>query len=61
MKPSTWLKLFLATSLVLGTAACGQPSVVKRGASTPPPSDAPLSPQDAQTQWGYRDRNNGSY
>ena len=48
---------FLAMTLVFGVAACGGPSVVKRGTSTPPPGETQLSPHDADVQYGDSDRN----
>ena len=57
------MRMLAIALLIAGVSACGDASVVRRGVSTPPPSDAQLSPQDAVVQWGERDRNNnrGSY
>jgi hypothetical protein len=41
---------FLAMALVFLVTACG-PSVVRRGATTPPPGEAQLSPHDADVQY----------
>ncbi|HXR58200.1 MAG TPA: hypothetical protein VN747_02695 [Burkholderiales bacterium] len=39
-----------AMALVLLATAC-EPSVVRRGATTPPPGEAQLSPHDADVQY----------
>ena len=46
---------FLAMTLVLLVSAC-EPTVVKRGVSTPPPGEAQLSPHDADVQYPNHDR-----
>ena len=48
--------VFIAIAAVLGVAACS-PSVVHRGATTPPPGETQLSPQDADVQYPDHDRN----
>jgi hypothetical protein len=40
----------LAIALALLVTACG-PSVVRRGATVPPPGEAQLSPHDADVQY----------
>jgi len=39
-----------AMALVFLVTAC-EPSVVRRGATTPPPGEAQLSPHDAEVQY----------